>query len=128
MNKEWSGSGKRISEYITIVALVILCRIPHICITPLLGSVAGGECEFESFDICVSRSASVNMRPESLYKHIPFLNFLYYIGPGQFEKLFMTDAQVLVIAEIVENILLGNLSLSGTQLGNYVNSRRCYDP
>ena len=59
----------------------------------------------------------MNMRPESLYKHIPFLNFLYYIGPGEFEKLFMTDAQVLVIAEIVENILLGNLSLSGTQLG-----------
>ena len=32
-----------LSEYITIVALVILCWLPHICITPLLGSVAGGE-------------------------------------------------------------------------------------
>ena len=59
----------------------------------------------------------MNMRPESLYKHRPFLNFLYHIGPEQFGKLFMTDAQVLVIGEIIENILLGNLNLRGAQIG-----------
>ena len=59
----------------------------------------------------------MNMKPESLDKHRPFLNFIYYIGSEQFGKLFMTDAQVLLIREIIENILLGNLPLSGTQIG-----------
>lgn len=31
------------TEYITIVALVILCRLPHLKIIPMLDSVAGGE-------------------------------------------------------------------------------------
>ena len=35
--------GGFLMEYITIVALVILCQIPHVHITPSQGSVVGRE-------------------------------------------------------------------------------------